>query len=148
MSSCERIILQMFVILFYNQKMKILLGLFLFVFVLPACDLPKQKANATNVSANKVGNAVVKKPANTISKSEFGKDWAFSVEEGELNCIEKGDYDEAVFTAKGKTYALNGTAKNSKKYIPIDEIWLDNPSITGTKIDLALFINKTLALCK
>lgn len=89
-----------------------------------------------------------------VTKQEFGKDWAFSVDEGVLSCNGKNGIGGVIFAANGKTYAVNGVAKSTKEYLPIEDIWLDDPQwanipeMKGVKIDIGPFIKKGLELCK
>jgi hypothetical protein len=55
------------------------------------------------------------------------------------------------FTAGGKTYGLNGTARNLEKqrgYADIREIWKDDPVDSGAKINIGPIIEKGLSLCE
>ena len=83
-----------------------------------------------------------------ITKQEFGAKWPLTVDEGILACKGRGGVGEVIFMANGKTYAVNGTAKSAKKYIPIDEIWADNPSVSGLKKDIGPIIERGLKLCQ
>jgi hypothetical protein len=47
----------------------------------------------------------------------------------------------------GKTYAVNGTAKNHSDYLDIDPIWAPHPDVSGLKIDISPVIDAALALC-
>lgn len=40
------------------------------------------------------------------------------------------------FTANRTMYALNGAAKNTGQFEPIDAIWRNVPSHSGIKVDL------------
>jgi len=121
--------------------MKLYLFLIILVFVFSGCDkLPKTQnlQPASTPTANPLPSYQKK-----ISKTEFGENWAFAVDEGILECRNK----EVVFIADGKTYAVNGTAKQSKRYIPIEEIWADDPNIKGIKKNIGFTIEKGLELC-
>lgn len=83
-----------------------------------------------------------------ITKQEYGDAWAFTVDEGVLSCKGSNGIGEVLFTANGKTYAVNGTAKGTKKYPPIDEIWSADPKIAGAKKNIGTFIEKGLKLCQ
>lgn len=48
-----------------------------------------------------------------ISKQEYGKDWPFEVERGELACVKAGSI-AVFFTANGTTYPLNAWARGSR----------------------------------
>ncbi len=65
----------------------------------------------------------------TISKDQFGDEWPLSVKSGVVKCLAIGN-GSVVFEAKGKTYAVNGTAKGAAKkygFHSIEDIWLDDP---------------------
>lgn len=79
----------------------------------------------------------------TITQKEYGDKWPFTVSEGKLEC--RGS-DQVVFTANGTTYAVNGTAQVTKKYRHIREIWRDDPSLPGAKIDIGIIIERGLEL--
>lgn len=79
-----------------------------------------------------------------VTKSEFGDKWAFTVDEGILECEDQ----KVLFKSDGKIYAVNGTAKSFKKYLPIDEIWADDPKISGAKQNLGSIIESGLKLCQ
>lgn len=79
-----------------------------------------------------------------ISKQEMGEDYPFTVSEGELTCRNK----TVLFTADGETYAVNSTARSSRRYKPIDEIWAEDPNDEGAKIDLDKVIEMGLELCR
>jgi hypothetical protein len=57
---------------------------------------------------------------------------------------------EAVFVADDRVYALNGAASQSasqRGYLELAEIWLDNPDIPGTKINISPMIDLALEQC-
>lgn len=78
-----------------------------------------------------------------IERSQYGDSWPFSVDAGVLTCKES---NQVVFVHNSDIYALNGAAKDSGKYRPIDSIWVVNSS--GSKADLSGIISKGLSLCK
>lgn len=83
-----------------------------------------------------------------ITKQEYGEAWAFTIDAGILSCKGSNGYGEVLFTANGKSYAVNGTAKGTKKYLPIDGIWAEDPEISGAKKNIDIFIEKGLKLCQ
>lgn len=78
-------------------------------------------------------------PGKLVTKEEFGKNWAFTVDKGYVYSIGQA----AIFRAEGVEYQLNGVAK-MKGYKPIDSIWRNNPEIPGTKINIGPFIDLAL----
>lgn len=87
----------------------------------------------------------VPKPAGAISKADLGEKWPFTVEQGEVRCLNAG---EVVFIAEGTTYAVNGTAEGRKLYADIAPIWRDDPSYPGLKVSIGPIIDLGLKLCR
>ena len=86
-----------------------------------------------------------------ITESEYGEKWPLTIVEGILSCAPVGSLGIVTFTANGKTYAVNGTARSRAKkngWREIDEIWKANPSIPGTKINMGPILDRGLSLCK
>ena len=86
----------------------------------------------------------------SISKSSFNSKWPFTINQGILECRELilptgRKIPMVLFHANGKIYGVNGTA--AARYQSIDEIWLDNPNIRGTKINVGPIIDEGLKLC-
>lgn len=100
---------------------------------LPASDLPK--ATSTTVPSAK-GPLL-------ISRSEFGSEWPFTVENGIINCIGQS----VIFTVNGVTYGVNGSADATKRYRDIRPIWTDNPDIEGLKLSLGPIVTFGLKRC-
>jgi len=80
-----------------------------------------------------------------VKSSDLGNAWPLTVAEGRLEC--RG-VNEVVFTANSVTYALNGQALGSKKYAPVNSIWLADPDIEGNKKNIGALIDRGLSLCK
>ena len=82
----------------------------------------------------------------TVSKSEYGEDWPFSVESGSVHCL---DGHVVVFEANGDSYALNDAARLSGDYKNIREILRPDANYPGRKImmDLSLIEFEGLKLC-
>jgi hypothetical protein len=106
---------------------------------------PSQKAVTTPVPATPQPPPQID---GKITKQELGGEWAFIVDEGVLACDGKNGVGAVTFTSGGKTYALNGAAKQTNKYEPIDSIWADDPSIKGAKKDIGSIIQRGLKLCR
>ena len=84
----------------------------------------------------------------TIKASEYGAMWPFTVPEGILMRTPFGNRNFVTFTAGGKTYAINGTARNvaeQKGWADFTVIWKDNPRGEG-KIDITPILNRALEL--
>lgn len=85
-----------------------------------------------------------------ITRATFAGAWPFTVDQGTLSCY-RGK--AIIFTADGKTYALNGAAQSVGQGLGytwqrINAIWRDNPEIPGTKVPITGLINAGLKLCK
>lgn len=85
-----------------------------------------------------------------VTSAEMASDWPLTVDTGELAC-ERGTFIK--FTAGGKTYAVNGSAKDFSRskglgWRDVREIWRDNPEIPGTKIPISALIAKGQKLCQ
>jgi hypothetical protein len=79
----------------------------------------------------------------------MGSEWPLTVDRGELSCNGSGGVGEVVFTSKdGTEYSVNGLAKGTGKYTDIMDIWADDPSVSGLKIDMGPLTEKGLSLCK
>src|SRR4051812_13896288 len=71
----------------------------------------------------------------TITHAEYGDSWPFTVESGVLkgkptgNTLSDGsNLAEVTFTAKDKTYYINGVAEGSHRYADLQEIWAEDSS--------------------
>ena len=98
-------------------------------------------------------------PGVLVTKSEFGNKWPFTVNKGRLEC--RGI--SVIFHAKGKAYAVNGSAR-TEGYAKINEIWKDDQeklkilkeafpneeieSVSVPKISIGPIIDKGLSLCE
>ncbi|MEC4054400.1 DUF2511 domain-containing protein [Myroides odoratimimus] len=84
-----------------------------------------------------------------FKKSEYQKEWPFSVDEIEIYC--SGYKEIYCKTNDGKIYALNGNAREQSPNNPaindINEIWLENSEFKGSKIPFTDFIEEGLKLC-
>lgn len=82
-----------------------------------------------------------------ITQQDLGDAWPFTVDSGLLDCRGAG---EVVFTVDGRSYAVNGLAKGTKKYDDISPIWsliLTSGSSSDAKKDIGPIITRGLALC-
>lgn len=91
-------------------------------------------------------------PVLHVARTAWGDDWPLTVERGILQ-LRSGRH--VVFLVGGKVYAVNGLAKAEKRllssrprYLPIDEIWADDPRWPGLKKSLTRLIEAGLALRK
>ena len=91
-----------------------------------------------------VAAAAPNRPAGYVSESTWSDGpWPFTVPDGTLMCTSQ----RVTFTANRTMYALNGAAKSTGQFAPIDAIWKDDPSHPGLKINLGPMIQKGLSLC-
>ena len=112
-------------------------------FIIVACSHQQPTSGGSSTAQPKLSPNETK-----ISKQEFGNDWPFTVDEGILACKGSGGVGEVVFTANGASYAVNGVAKGTKKYRPIEEVWAENPTVPGTKKNIGPIIERGLKLCR
>ncbi len=92
-------------------------------------------------------------PDNTLTRTQFGADWPFTVDSVELSCSDNGG---VLVTADGSTYAVNGTSMGEKngdgtpKYVSIRDsgIWAEYPNVPGAKIGIGPVMDRGLAYCK
>jgi hypothetical protein len=87
-----------------------------------------------------------------VTRVQYGDRWPYTIPGGVLACTTRfaGGYEkkDVTITHAGRTYAVNGTARGSSMFRPLDEIWRDNPNLPGTKIPDPGLIAKGLSLCK
>jgi hypothetical protein len=87
----------------------------------------------------------------TVSRLQYGKDWAFTREEVMLQCRA----GKALYVINDSTlaqYPLNDIAREQVKShkvqaVPLEKILLDDPKNPGQKMSLAPFIAKAETLC-
>lgn len=77
-----------------------------------------------------------------VSKEQYGEDWPFIVESGYVDC----DRLASIFRHDGKIYTLNGGGKDWG-YLPLQNIWRDNPQLSGTKVNIGPMIQLGLGQC-
>ncbi len=85
----------------------------------------------------------------TVTKQELGDKWPLTVDSAKLECrnsVSPG-MGAAIAHVNGKTYALNGLAKQ-KGYPDIRPVWRDDPKIPGAKVSISPLIKRALDLCK
>ncbi len=81
-----------------------------------------------------------------LSRSDFGDDWPFKVENGVVECL---DGHVVVFISGGESYALNDAARFSGDYKNLREIIRPDANYPGRKIkmDLSQIEFEGLKLC-
>ncbi|GBU13212.1 hypothetical protein AwEntero_18130 [Enterobacterales bacterium] len=87
----------------------------------------------------------------TVTRLQYGKDWAFTREEVMLQCRP----GKALYVINDSTlaqYPLNDVAKEQVKArqvqaVPLEKILLDDPKNPGQKMSIAPFIAKAESLC-
>lgn len=110
---------------------------------------PSQSApDATAPAAAAESDGALRSNQVRITKDEYGDDWPFTVSEGVLEGAGSGGLGEVLFTADGVTYAVNGTAKQTGKYVDIEKIWADDPALEGLKKNIGPIVDRGLGLCK
>lgn len=87
-----------------------------------------------------------------ISLEEYGRKWPLTIQQGHLNCrsrtIARYEKKDVTITLDGKTWALNGSARGSGDFLPLEDIWRDNPEIEGAKMSVGDIIGRGLRLCR
>lgn len=88
----------------------------------------------------------------TVSKFQYGKQWAFTKEEVQLLCHKDGSL-YALNLSTLMQYPLNEVANaqmraGQVKAQPIDTILLDDPATPGQKMSIAPFAQRASQLCK
>lgn len=84
-----------------------------------------------------------------VSQEQFGEQWPLTVPSGRLSCIFfKGRRQIVTFIAPdGTEYALNGHAKGSGYFSPIDPIHKPDPINPPAKKSIGVLIDEGLKLC-
>jgi uncharacterized membrane protein len=77
-----------------------------------------------------------------VSRSQFGEEWPFTVEEGILR---GRGWGSVTFKARGEEFAVNGVAKG-QGFKDIEVIWANDPE-TGLKKNIGPIIERGLELC-
>ena len=102
---------------------------------------------------NQLGETTVNESVSTapgyVHKDSYGDDWAFTVDEGVIECRAG---ERVVFVAGSDVYAMNGLARGAmaqQGWKDINEIWKDNPAGSLTpKVDIGPFIDLGFDLCE
>ena len=94
-----------------------------------------------------------------ITKAEYGEKWPFTVLEGVLSCKVYGQLSNGepvggvTFTAKGKTYAVNGIAAAPRRmaengWRKLEEIWkIEYPGKPPLRVNMGPIIERGLTFC-
>jgi hypothetical protein len=90
--------------------------------------------------------------ARRVTASELGDRWPLTVDEGEIDCIRGPEIagrwkDAVVFRSDGKTYALNGPAKQ-RGHLVIDPIWKTDPAKPQLRANMTTLIYLALQECR
>lgn len=131
----------------YTEEREVLWGsLILLIILIPSCHSfnkyeRAQKIKESEVSAGDNLNTLV-------SKKNYGDRWPYTIPYGVLDCKKVKSKHYATITYDGTTYAINGSARSSGKYSPLESIWKDNPEHPGSKIPDPGIIKKALSICE
>ena len=84
-----------------------------------------------------------------VSEAQLKDQWPLTVSSGQVSCVvNPGGGKVVTFIASdGKEYSLNGTAKGSGKFLPIEEIWKPDPTNPPAKKNIGVLIDEGLKLC-
>lgn len=80
-----------------------------------------------------------------ISREDLGDAWPFTVNSGVIACNHPSS--EIVFFTSEKIYAVDDVAKRMKRYADVREILRDQPSVAGSKGDIAPILQRGRKLC-
>jgi hypothetical protein len=87
-----------------------------------------------------------------VTRAQFGNRWPYTIPGGVLACstrfVASYKKQDVTITHAGRTYAINGSARGSGLYAPLEDIWRDNPESPGSKIPEPGLIAKGLSLCR
>lgn len=102
--------------------------------------------------------AVINRHEVRITQGEYGDAWPFTVDSGvlagnptDLRLSNGTALAEVTFTAEGKTYYVNGTAKGTGRYAELDDIWARDasaPKELGLKKNMGPIIERGLKLAR
>lgn len=98
-----------------------------------------------------VPSEVAKDPGLMVNTT-FGDEWPLTVPYVVAHCEDitvsgRSLQVATVNDSDGKTYAVNGTAKDHGNFLDIDPIWASNTDVPGLKKDISPVIDAALALC-
>jgi hypothetical protein len=78
-----------------------------------------------------------------VRRADVSERWPLTVDSIRVECI--GGL-VAVGHYGGKTYALNGVAE-TRGFLPIDSIWLENPDDPGGRINISPVSRRAVEQC-
>ena len=83
-----------------------------------------------------------------VTKEEYGEDWPFTVDRGEVACVDKlsEGVGSAVFRHGGKTYALNDFAE-ARGHAALDPVLQGGLTDPAVQEDLEPLMWRALRLC-
>lgn len=118
--------------------------------------LPSATHSVTPPLANSTRSPATGRYEVTITRSEYGDAWPFTVESGVLAGKPTGrrlsdgtELAAVTFATGGQTYAINGTARGTHRYAEPDHIWASDsklPPDLSLKKNLGPIINRGLKL--
>lgn len=89
-------------------------------------------------------------PSRKVNRAMWSGEWPLTIDGGVLQ-LRTGN--RVVLVTKKEVYGVNGPAKAERhfildkpRYVPIDEVWRDDPRVPGLKISLTPLILMGLAL--
>lgn len=75
-----------------------------------------------------------------ITKREFGPEWPFTFDAAVLVAKGSNGMGEVFVETAGKKYAVNGPAKQTRKYRALEEVWAYDPVGHGIRKDIGRVI--------
>lgn len=89
-------------------------------------------------------------PPKLISAEDFGDEWPFVPEEMHLQCL-PGNAVVVTDPETGRMYGLNGPANAKARQLgleSLDDVWLENTAILGTKVPVGAVLDRGIDLCR
>ena len=106
-------------------------------------DTPEVAATVMDTPEPTMGPTAT--PRGFVQAADWGDDWAFTVEDGVISCV---NGNQVVFASGGRVYAMNGFAISSGQFLDIDEVWRDTPTGMPPKVYIGDFTQMGLELCE
>ncbi|MEG4009894.1 DUF2511 domain-containing protein [Microcoleus sp. Pol11C1] len=84
-----------------------------------------------------------------VSEEQFKDQWPLTISSGRVSCVlnSRGGQIVTFIASDGKEYSLNGTAKGSGNFLPIEGLWKPDPTNPPAKKNIGVLIDEGLKLC-
>jgi hypothetical protein len=118
--------------------------------LLGGCGSPTVEAEPARPTVlPSVSSSVAVKSVGRGQFEESGRTWPLLVGSGFVTCSRMNGQPMLTFMPTGQTllFALNGTAKATKRFQDIDAYWADDPDIPRAKVSMSDLTDYGLTLC-